>query len=197
MRISFRQKRESAEAGARSGARPDLHFGLPGRTQVRAAPGPECLPNGLQRGAVVADGCRWRALRCLTGREEAAEQRVEEAHGLEHSRGHRTSWQQAGPASGSASEPLVALARLAKAYRNLFQHEELTDAQVRHAMEGLALLQEALNNKSRAAETRAALEVWAGPARAAKRPARKAPAAAKRAKPAAKKKTPKAKSARR
>ncbi|NMO18513.1 hypothetical protein HPC49_17940 [Pyxidicoccus fallax] len=110
--------------------------------------------------------------------------------------GHFRSPQATG--SGVVTEPIVALARLAKAYRNLFQHEELTDAQVRHAMEGLALLQEALGNKTRAAETRAALEVWAGPpARAAKRPARKAPVAARRAKPAAKKKAPKAKSARR
>lgn len=109
--------------------------------------------------------------------------------------GHFRSPQATG--SGAVTESLVALARLAKAYRNLFQHEELTDAQVRHAMEGLVLLQESLGNKTRAAETRASLEVWAGPARAAKRPARKAPAAAKRAKPAAKKKAPKAKSARR
>jgi hypothetical protein len=109
--------------------------------------------------------------------------------------GHFRSPQSTG--SGVVTEPLIALARLAKAYRNLFQHEELTDAQVRHAMEGLALLQEALGNKTRAAEARAALEVWAGPTRAAKRPARKAPVAARRAKPTAKKKTPKAKSARR
>jgi hypothetical protein len=94
---------------------------------------------------------------------------------------------QAGPANGSVSEPLVALARLAKAYRNLFQHEELSDAQVRHAMEGLALLHEELGSKPLAAQTRASLDVWATPARAAKRPARKAPAAAaKKAKPRAK-----------
>ena len=94
---------------------------------------------------------------------------------------------QAGPANGSVSEPLVALARLAKAYRNLFQHEELSDAQVRHAMEGLALLHEELGGKTAAAQTRAALEAWAKPARAAKRPARKAPAAtAKKARPRAK-----------
>jgi hypothetical protein len=92
---------------------------------------------------------------------------------------------QAGPANGSVSEPLVALARLAKAYRNLFQHEELSDAQVRHAIEGLALLHEELGGKTLAAQTRAALEAWATPARAAKRPARKAPAT--KAKPRAKK----------
>src|SRR5262249_28109008 len=99
------------------------------------------------------------------------------------------------PANGVVTEPLIALARLAKAYRNLFQHEELSDAQVRHAMEGLALLHEALGSKTLAAETRAALEAWAGPSRRAKRPARKTAArpAAKRAapkpraKPAAKK----------
>ena len=91
---------------------------------------------------------------------------------------------QAGPANGSVSEPLIALARLAKAYRNLFQHEELSDAQVRHAMEGLALLHEELGGKTLAAQTRAALDAWATPA---KRPARKAPAgAAKKAKPRAK-----------
>jgi hypothetical protein len=108
---------------------------------------------------------------------------------------------QAEPAAGAVSEPLVALARLAKAYRNLFQHEELSDAQVRHAMEGLALLQEALGNRTLAAETRAALQAYEGPApRAA---ARKAPArapaakraAAPRAKPAARAVKPAAKKA--
>ncbi|MCI0572126.1 MAG: hypothetical protein L0Y66_15330 [Myxococcaceae bacterium] len=92
---------------------------------------------------------------------------------------------QAEAVNGVVTEPLIALARLAKAYRNLFQHEELSDAQVRHALEGLALLHEAMGSKVLAAETRAALEGWAGPARGAKRPARKAPsrAAAKRAAP--------------
>ena len=95
---------------------------------------------------------------------------------------------QAGPANGSVSEPLVALARLAKAYRNQFQHEELSDAQVRHAMEGLALLHDELGTKTLAAQTRAALEVWGGGKRAAakksaaKKPATKKPAAKRTAK---------------
>lgn len=94
---------------------------------------------------------------------------------------------QGGPTSGVVTEPLIALARLAKAYRNLFQHEELSDAQVRHAMEGLALLHEAMGSKTGAAQAREALEVWAGPVGAAKRPARKSaarPATTRAARPA-------------
>lgn len=108
---------------------------------------------------------------------------------------------QAGFASGPISEPLVALARLAKAYRNQFQHEELTDNQVRHAVMGLALLQEAMGNRTLAEDTRKALAVWEGPSRGAKvtraRPAKakaakRAPAKAKTAtrKPAAKSRRP-------
>ncbi|MBF5040974.1 hypothetical protein FGE12_01120 [Aggregicoccus sp. 17bor-14] len=97
--------------------------------------------------------------------------------------GHFRAPQAGAPGGGAVSEPLVALARLAKAYRNLFQHEELSDAQVRHAMEGIALLHEALGSKALAAQARAALEVWDAPARgraakaASKRPAAKRPAA--------------------
>jgi hypothetical protein len=92
---------------------------------------------------------------------------------------------QAGFAGGVVSEPLVALARLAKAYRNLFQHEELSDAQVRHAVEGLALLHEALGSRALAEQTRAALEAWAGGGRLPRRSSTKPSARRVKAKPRA------------